>query len=109
LRVQTDGTCNTKRSVFFDVTPLQTSTPRLDLSAVAEDTFMTDDSLENLRRSALAALPTLEARDRELSQVLTGDCAQEISAYLASVREARARFELLEHKLLQEFLDRRAD
>jgi hypothetical protein len=76
---------------------------------LAGDGNMTDDSLENLRRSALAALPALEARDRELSQVLTGDCAQEISAYLASVREARARFELLEHKLLQEFLDRRAE
>jgi hypothetical protein len=70
---------------------------------------MADDSLENLRRSALSALSALEARDRELSQVLTGDCAQELSAYLTSVREARERFELLERKLLQEFLDRRAD
>jgi len=70
---------------------------------------MADDSLENLRRSALSALPALEARDRELSHVLTGDCAQELTAYLASVREARERFELLERKLLQEFLERRAD
>lgn len=64
--------------------------------------------LDSIRQAALGALQVVEARDRELNRVLTGECGVELAAYFAAIRDARQRFELLERQLLEEFRQREA-
>lgn len=68
---------------------------------------MTTESLESLRRAALAALARVEASDWALGRVLSGDCRTELDDYVAAVREARQKFQQLESALLLEFIERK--